>query len=106
MVVSLQRRPAEPGTRDAIFTGLFAAEFDYVWASLRRLGVNERDVEDIAHDVFLHVYRKLGSYDPKRPVRPWLFGFAYRAASDYRLPPGTRTSFPIVLRTHGSGSRV
>jgi RNA polymerase sigma-70 factor (ECF subfamily) len=44
----------------------------------------DRDIEDLAHDVFLAVYRRWGEYDPARSVRPWLFGFAYRIASDHR----------------------
>lgn len=28
--------------------------------------------------------RQLGDYDPARPVRPWLFGFALRIASQHR----------------------
>jgi len=66
------------------FTRLFHAEFAYVHASLRRLGVNDRDVEDVAHDVFLQIHGKLATYDAARPLRPWLFGFCFRAASDYR----------------------
>ena len=38
----------------------------------------------MAHEIFLRVYDKLDDYDPSRPARPWLFSFAYRAASDYR----------------------
>jgi RNA polymerase sigma-70 factor (ECF subfamily) len=75
--------PAESDRAHA-FQALFRAELGYVWGSLRRLGVNERDAEDVAHDVFIQVYRKLDAYDRARPIRPWLFGFAYRAASDYR----------------------
>jgi RNA polymerase sigma-70 factor (ECF subfamily) len=66
------------------FHAVFEAEFAYVWTTLRRLGVFERDVEDVAHDVFLEVYAKIDRYDPRRPIRPWLFAFAYRFASDYR----------------------
>lgn len=75
---------SEVEDQKAAFTRLFAAEYAYVWASLRRLGVSVRDAEDVAHDVLLRVYEKLSSYDPARPIRPWLFGFAFRAASDYR----------------------
>jgi RNA polymerase sigma-70 factor (ECF subfamily) len=32
----------------------------------------------------LHVYRHLADYDPARPLRPWLFTFAYRIARDFR----------------------
>jgi RNA polymerase sigma-70 factor (ECF subfamily) len=66
------------------FDELFRREFDYVWFTLRRLGVFADDLEDVTHDVFVLVYRNFDQYDASRPIRPWLFGFAYRAASAYR----------------------
>jgi RNA polymerase sigma-70 factor (ECF subfamily) len=66
------------------FEGIFAKEFDYVWHTLRRLGVRPADVEDLTHDVFLAVYQRRDDYDPARPLRPWLFGFAFRVTSRYR----------------------
>jgi RNA polymerase sigma-70 factor, ECF subfamily len=70
--------------RRARFRALFEREFDYVWASLRRLGVHARDLEDVAQEVFFRVHRRLDEYDPSRPIRPWLFAFAFRCASDWR----------------------
>jgi RNA polymerase sigma-70 factor (ECF subfamily) len=69
---------------DPDFHEIFATHFQYVWNSLRRLGIPGRDLEDVTHDVFLRVYRQRHQYDPRRPVRPWLFAFAFRVASDYR----------------------
>lgn len=66
------------------FRALFEAEFAYVLNTLRRLGVRESDLEDVTHDVFIIVHRLLPEYDPERPLRPWLFGVAFRVASDYR----------------------
>jgi RNA polymerase sigma-70 factor (ECF subfamily) len=66
------------------FTAIFDQHFDYVWFTLRRFGVPPRDLDDVAHDVFIQVYQHFDKYDPTRPLRPWLFGFAYRLASDYR----------------------
>ncbi len=66
------------------FRALFDREFDYVWISLRRLGVHARELEDVAQDVFVRVHRRLADYDPARPLRPWLFAFAVRCASDWR----------------------
>jgi RNA polymerase sigma-70 factor (ECF subfamily) len=63
---------------------IFRAHASYVLHSLRRLGVRDADVEDVAHEVFLVVHRKLGTYDRARPLKPWLFGIASRVASDYR----------------------
>lgn len=73
------------------FRRIFLENHRYVWASLRRLGVHERDLEDVTHDVFLQVHAKLATYDPARPVRPWLFAFALRVASDYRKLARHRT---------------
>ena len=66
------------------FRSIFDREFSYVWTSLRRLGVAPRDLEDVTHDVFVEVFRNLARYDATRPLRPWLFAFAFRFASDYR----------------------
>jgi len=75
----------EPVTpdRDA-FRALYEQEFAWMHRTLRRLGARERDLEDLAHDVFVIVYKKLADYDPSRPLRPWLFGIAFRVVSDYR----------------------
>jgi RNA polymerase sigma-70 factor, ECF subfamily len=64
-------------------SAVFDEHFDYIWSTLRRLGVRDADREDLVHEVFLKVHARLGDYDPSRPLRPWLFGFAYRVAIDY-----------------------
>jgi RNA polymerase sigma-70 factor (ECF subfamily) len=77
------REAADP-VRRARFRDLFEREFDYVWLSLRRLGVDDRDLEDLAQELFVQLYDRLDEYDASRPLRPWLFGFAFRCASDWR----------------------
>ena len=81
-----EARERSPATSAHVvsFRAIFDAHYDYVWISLRRLGVQDRDREDITNEVFFRVHSKLDTYDPARPVRPWLFAFAVRAASDYR----------------------
>lgn len=68
----------------ASFRAIFERDLGYVWTSLRRLGVPARDLEDLSHDVFFRVHQRLADYDRERPFRPWLFGFCFRVASDYR----------------------
>ena len=80
-------RVADPGERPS-FPAVFRAEASYVALSLRRLGVRERDLEDVTHDVFVVVHRHLDRYDPERPLRPWLFGIASRVALGYRRRSG------------------
>src|SRR5688500_13501181 len=68
--------PARPTLAEAFERG-----FPYVHKSLRRLGVRDADLEDLAHDVFVVAHRQLERYDPERPLLPWLFGIAVRVAS-------------------------
>lgn len=78
--------PATP-TRTQLapsFRALFLEHASYVASSLRRLGIRERDLEDLTHDVFLAVYRRFKDYDPQRPIKPWLFGFAVRIALGHK----------------------
>jgi RNA polymerase sigma-70 factor (ECF subfamily) len=66
------------------FSQLFEDHSTYVWTALRRLGARPGELEDLMHDVFLQVFRQLDSYDSTRPIKPWLFGFAFRIASEDR----------------------
>jgi RNA polymerase sigma-70 factor (ECF subfamily) len=73
-----------PARRALDMGAVFDENFDYVWNTLRRFGVREADLEDLVQDVFLKIYVRSADYDSTRPLRPWLFGFAYRVAADYR----------------------
>lgn len=68
----------------AEFRALFEAEFDFVCRSLRRLGVRDADVHDVAQELFVTVNGALPTYERSRPLRPWLFAFAARFAANYR----------------------
>ena len=78
-----KRGVGEPAAAPS-FRTLFDEQFSYVWNVLRRLGVATRDLEDLTQQVFLQVHGQLPQYDVNRPLRPWLFSFAYHAAGNYR----------------------
>ncbi len=78
------------------FRALFEAHFSYVWNALKRLGVATRDLEDLTQQVFLQVHGQLSIFDSRRPIRPWLFSFAYHAASNYRALARHRVELSIV----------
>ena len=73
-----------PSLTRARASQVFAEHCDYVWNALRRLGVRHEDLEDLTHDTFVAVYKRWSDYDSNRALRPWLFGFALRVASDHR----------------------
>jgi RNA polymerase sigma-70 factor (ECF subfamily) len=71
-------------TEDLDFRAIYDAHFDFVWRSLRRLGVRESDVLDLAQKVFLTAHFKLADFEGRSLVSTWLFGICQRVASDYR----------------------
>ena len=81
--------PSGPA-RAPSFREVFEAELDFVWNCLRRLGIPERDLEDEALEVFVRVQVALAEYDATRSIRPWIAGFAYRVACEYRRRPRHR----------------
>jgi RNA polymerase sigma-70 factor, ECF subfamily len=74
---------------------LFATHSRYVWNTLRRLGVHTSDLEDLTHDVFMQIHSNLSVYDPTRPMKPWLFGFAFRVASQHWRRTQRRREAPL-----------
>ena len=92
---TLKREPAAT-TVAPDFRELFETQFAYVWHALKRLGVAERDLEDLAQQVFFQVHGQLPKFDARRPVRPWLFSFAYNAASNYRALSRHRVELSVV----------
>ena len=70
-----------PSVRPSV---VYQEELAFVVRSLRRLGIGSADLEDLAHDVFMTAFRRLDRYDTARPIRPWLFGIAFRLAADFR----------------------
>ena len=74
-----------PGPRlaDARLRGMVTTHYDFVWRSLRRLGVPEIDVDDCAQQVFWVAARKLADIQ-EESERAFLFSTAMRVASDAR----------------------
>lgn len=70
---------SEVGCLDA-----FNAELDYLFETLHRLGAGPREVEDLAQEVFVVLHRNWPTLDTSRPLRPYLFGVAFRVVCAHR----------------------
>lgn len=73
-----------PEDSDHDFTSLYEEFFEFVWRSVRRLGVPERALDDAVQDVFIVVHRRLGDFEGRSSIKSWLFGIARRVAHDHR----------------------
>jgi RNA polymerase sigma-70 factor, ECF subfamily len=72
--------PQPPWTFDAVYE----AHFAFVWRTVRRLGIVDSAVDDVAQETFLVVHRRLPTFENTAPMKSWLFGIITRVVSDAR----------------------
>ncbi len=76
-------RRAQSGDQDAyrVLLEELAPLLDRV---LRRWAPDAQDRDDLVQETLIAVHRARHTYDPSRPLEPWLFAIARHIASDYR----------------------
>jgi RNA polymerase sigma-70 factor (ECF subfamily) len=80
-VPQLSRTPAA-SAHD--FADIYERQFDFVWRSLRLLGVAPEIVEDATQDVFSVASRQLARFEGRSSIRTWLFAILQRVAANHR----------------------
>lgn len=76
--------PARGRAETPAFSAVYREYFAFVWRTARQLGVHESALEDVTHEVFIVVYRKLPAFEGRSSVQSWLYGIARRVASRHR----------------------
>lgn len=87
----LVERPPDSGGAPGVvaegrldFDALYDDHVDFIWRSLKCLGVPDQNVDDAVQDVFMVVHRRLPSFEARSAVRTWLFGIVLHVAGDHR----------------------
>jgi RNA polymerase sigma-70 factor (ECF subfamily) len=68
----------------ASFEALHARYFDFVWASLRGLGVPAHGVDDATQDVFIVLHRRLPDFEGRSTLKTFVFGIVVGVARNHR----------------------
>ena len=90
-IPALAARPAVSATER--LAAMFQLHYDFVWRSVRRLGVASDAVDDAAQEVFVVASRKLEAIELGKE-KAFLFGAAIRVASDNRRALHRRRQSP------------
>ena len=98
-----------PSTRVAVGSAIqeiHDLHADFVWRSLQRLGVRDRDLEDQLQEVFIVAHRRLASFNGSSELTTWLFGICLRVAAAHRRRAHVRSelaTFDGELPESGAG---
>ena len=79
----LRTQPSDP-TLESNCLEAFDRELSYLFQTLQRLGASPREIEDLAQEVFVVLHKNWHTLDTSRPLRPYLFGVAFRIVSSHR----------------------
>jgi RNA polymerase sigma-70 factor, ECF subfamily len=90
----VQRLRAKPDSEivPTSFSTLYEQYFDFVWRSLRRLGVPVSALDDAAQEVFMVVHRRLPEFEGRASLKTWLFGIALNVAQHVMRSAARRAS--------------
>src|SRR5262249_47156752 len=78
-----------PGADRALFARpsfeeVYEQTFPFVWRTVRRLGVGDSTRDDVAQEVFVTVYRRLGEFQGRSSVKTWVFNILMGIVRNYR----------------------
>ena len=89
-------RRAQQGDRDA-YRALLEDVAPLVQRYLRRQLGESDALEDVVQDTFVALHRARHTFDPERPIEPWLFAIAHNAAVDHLRRERLRSSWEVLV---------
>lgn len=95
------------GDRSALradFDELYQKHAPFVWRTLRSLGVSQSDADDATQEVFVTVFRKLGSFEGRSSLRTWLCGIAVGMAKNFSRKTKRRDAANRALPRSGTST--
>jgi RNA polymerase sigma-70 factor, ECF subfamily len=76
--------PSAPAPESLRFAAVYQEYFDFVWRSVRGLGVAASGVDDAVQEIFVVVHRRLPEFEGRSTLRTWLSGIVLNVARRHR----------------------
>jgi RNA polymerase sigma-70 factor (ECF subfamily) len=81
------------------FESIYRQYFDFVWASVRRLGVSPPATDDVVQEVFIVIHSRLHTLEQPQALRSWIYGVVRRTVSGHHRSRRAREASGATLGT-------
>jgi RNA polymerase sigma-70 factor, ECF subfamily len=88
------------------FESIYRQYFDFVWASVRRLGVSPPATDDVVQEVFMVIHSRLHTLEQPEALRSWIYGVVRRTVSGYHRSRRAREASGAALGAEPDLRRV
>ena len=65
------------------FESIYSQYFDFVWSTVRRLGVSPAATDDVVQEVFIVIHSRLHTLEQPKSLRSWIYGIVRRTVSGH-----------------------
>lgn len=72
------------GEREHYVSSLYAAHAQRMRRMLARRGIRSEDLDDVLQETFVTVHRRLPDFEGRSSIETWLYGIAWRVASNFQ----------------------
>lgn len=95
----------ETPTEVSPFESIYRQYFDFVWSSVRRLGVSPAAVDDVVQEIFIVIHARLHTLEKPQALRSWIYSVIRRTVSGYHRVRRTKEASVIVFASEPDGRR-
>ena len=85
MPLGAARKPQSiaPAPEVSAFEAVYRQYFDFVWSSVRRLGVGSAALDDVVQEIFIVIHARLHTLERPDALRSWIYSVVRRIVSAY-----------------------
>ncbi|MGB8294331.1 MAG: sigma-70 family RNA polymerase sigma factor [Polyangia bacterium] len=65
------------------FDAVYETHLDFVWRTVRRMGVRPADTDDVVQEVFFVVHRRLAEFEGRAQIKTWVFKILVHVVRHY-----------------------
>jgi RNA polymerase sigma-70 factor (ECF subfamily) len=88
------------------FESIYRKYFDFVWSSVRRLGVETAAVDDVVQEVFIVIHSRIDTLERPEALRSWIYSIVRRTVSTHRRSQKAKAASGTALAAEPEGRRT